>query len=70
MDFLLLSILCFDQEIPLPAIASAMDFMHSKMIGETLRRCGAFFIRRNVGKVSIFRFYRLKERNKKLTSPF
>ncbi|KAF8355591.1 acl-7 [Pristionchus pacificus] len=49
IDFLLLSVLCFDQEMTLPAIAAAMDFMNSKMIGEILRQCGAFFIRRAVG---------------------
>lgn len=41
----------------LPAIAAAMDFMNSKMIGEILRQCGAFFIRRAVGDVSRFFMY-------------
>ncbi|GMT07496.1 hypothetical protein PENTCL1PPCAC_29670, partial [Pristionchus entomophagus] len=50
IDFLLLSVLCFDQEMTLPAIAAAMDFMNSKVIGEILRQCGAFFIRRAVGE--------------------
>ncbi|GMR60313.1 hypothetical protein PMAYCL1PPCAC_30508 [Pristionchus mayeri] len=50
IDFLLLSVLCFDQEMTLPAIAAAMDFLNSKMIGEILRQCGAFFIRRAAGE--------------------
>ncbi|GMT36679.1 hypothetical protein PFISCL1PPCAC_27976, partial [Pristionchus fissidentatus] len=49
IDFLLLSVLCFDQEMTLPAIAAAMDFLNSKFVGEVLRQCGAFFIRRAVG---------------------
>lgn len=53
MDFLLISLLCFDQNIPMPAIAAAMDFMNSQLLAETLRRCGAFFIRRNVKKVRV-----------------
>ncbi|TMS36043.1 hypothetical protein L596_003309 [Steinernema carpocapsae] len=50
VDFLLLSLLCFDQNITLPAIAAGADFMNSKIMGEALRRCGAFFIRRSFGK--------------------
>lgn len=47
-----MSLLCFDHDIPLPAIAAGMDFMNSKFMGEALRRCGAFFIRRQFGNVS------------------
>ncbi|VDK48255.1 unnamed protein product [Anisakis simplex] len=49
MDFLLVSLLCFDMDMPLPIIAAGMDFMNSKLMGEALRRCGAFFIRRMFG---------------------
>uniref|UniRef100_A0A1I8JS49 PlsC domain-containing protein n=1 Tax=Macrostomum lignano TaxID=282301 RepID=A0A1I8JS49_9PLAT len=46
-DFLLLSLVCYDYDLPLPAIASAMDFMGMQLIGSILRNCGAFFIRRS-----------------------
>ncbi|VDM39168.1 unnamed protein product [Toxocara canis] len=54
MDFLLISLLCFDHDVPLPAIAAGMDFMNSKFMGEALRRCGAFFIRREFGKDRLY----------------
>uniref|UniRef100_A0A915AXB6 Phospholipid/glycerol acyltransferase domain-containing protein n=1 Tax=Parascaris univalens TaxID=6257 RepID=A0A915AXB6_PARUN len=54
MDFLLMSLLCFDHNIPLPAIAAGMDFMNSKFMGEALRRCGAFFIRRQFGNDQLY----------------
>uniref|UniRef100_A0A914UZ98 Phospholipid/glycerol acyltransferase domain-containing protein n=1 Tax=Plectus sambesii TaxID=2011161 RepID=A0A914UZ98_9BILA len=54
MDFLLLSYVCFAYELPLPAIAAGMDFMNSKVMGEALRRCGAFFIRRSFGQDRLY----------------
>ncbi|MFH4976912.1 hypothetical protein AB6A40_003621 [Gnathostoma spinigerum] len=54
MDFLLVSLLCYGYDVPLPAIAAGMDFMHSKVMGETLRRCGAFFIRRHFGADQLY----------------
>ncbi|KAK6038530.1 hypothetical protein COOONC_23963 [Cooperia oncophora] len=51
LDFLLLSLFCFEYEIPLPAIAAGMDFTHSWFMSEVLRRCGAFYIRRSIGQV-------------------
>jgi glycerone phosphate O-acyltransferase len=53
MDFLLVSLLCFDQEIPLPAICAGSDFQSSYLLGEALRKCGAFFIKRSFGEVSL-----------------
>lgn len=52
VDFLLLSLLCFDQDLKLPAICAGADFLSSRFVGEALRRCGAFFIRRSFGSVS------------------
>jgi glycerone phosphate O-acyltransferase len=52
VDFLLISLLCYDQNIKLPAICAGADFLSSKFVGEALRRCGAFFIRRSFGSVS------------------
>uniref|UniRef100_A0A914KIV7 Phospholipid/glycerol acyltransferase domain-containing protein n=1 Tax=Meloidogyne incognita TaxID=6306 RepID=A0A914KIV7_MELIC len=46
LDFLLISLLCYHHQIQLPAICAAEDFQSSKLLGEALRRCGAFFIRR------------------------
>lgn len=51
MDFLLISLLCFDRQIPLPAICAGEDFRTSAFLGEALRRCGAFFIRRTFQNV-------------------
>ena len=49
MDFLLVSYMCFAFNVPLPAIAAGMDFLGMQFVGEMLRRCGAFFIRRTFG---------------------
>ncbi|CAI4233369.1 unnamed protein product [Auanema sp. JU1783] len=54
LDFLLLSVICFEYEIPLPAIAAGMDFMNSPLMGGVLRRCGAFFMRRSFGKDRLY----------------
>lgn len=50
MDFLTISFLMYHYGLPLPAIAAAMDFLGMRYIGEILRKCGAFFIRRNASK--------------------
>lgn len=47
MDFLTISFLMYHYGLPLPAIAAAMDFLGMQYVGEVLRKCGAFFIRRN-----------------------
>lgn len=49
MDFLLLSYVCYHYDLPLPAIAAAMDFKGMKFFGWLLRHCGAFYIRRSFG---------------------
>ncbi|KAI6188609.1 PlsC domain-containing protein [Aphelenchoides besseyi] len=53
VDFLLISLLCYDQELRLPAICAGADFLTSKFVGEALRRCGAFFIRRSFGSIVV-----------------
>ncbi|KAL3112739.1 hypothetical protein niasHT_019713 [Heterodera trifolii] len=50
-DFLLLSLLSYHYRIQLPAICAADDFRASRLLGEALRRCGAFFIRRSFREV-------------------
>ncbi|VDN01024.1 unnamed protein product [Thelazia callipaeda] len=54
MDFLIVSLLCFHRNIPLPVIATGMDFMSSKFLGEILRRCGSFFMKRRFGKDKLY----------------
>ncbi|VDO46512.1 unnamed protein product [Haemonchus placei] len=54
LDFLLLSLFCFEYEVPLPAIAAGMDFTNSWFMSEVLRRCGAFYIRRSIGQDHLY----------------
>ncbi|KAK5966085.1 Acyltransferase [Trichostrongylus colubriformis] len=54
LDFLLLSLFCFEYQVPLPAIAAGMDFTNSWIMSEVLRRCGAFYIRRSIGQDRLY----------------
>ncbi|CAK5087607.1 unnamed protein product [Meloidogyne enterolobii] len=54
LDFLLISLLCYHHQIQLPAICAAEDFQSSKLLGEALRRCGAFFIKRKFKEDPIY----------------
>lgn len=47
MDFIILTYLCFEYNIPLPCIAAAQDFLGLGLLSNLLRNCGAFFIRRS-----------------------
>jgi 1-acyl-sn-glycerol-3-phosphate acyltransferase len=47
MDFIILTYLCFEYNIPLPCIAAAEDFLGLGLLANLLRHCGAFFIRRS-----------------------
>jgi glycerone phosphate O-acyltransferase len=47
MDFIILTYLCFEYNIPLPCIAAAQDFLGLGLVANLLRNCGAFFIRRS-----------------------
>uniref|UniRef100_A0A8C3WQU0 Dihydroxyacetone phosphate acyltransferase n=1 Tax=Catagonus wagneri TaxID=51154 RepID=A0A8C3WQU0_9CETA len=49
IDFLMLSFLLYNYDLPVPVIAAGMDFLGMKMVGELLRRSGAFFMRRTFG---------------------
>uniref|UniRef100_A0A8D1TEC5 Dihydroxyacetone phosphate acyltransferase n=2 Tax=Sus scrofa TaxID=9823 RepID=A0A8D1TEC5_PIG len=49
IDFLMLSFLLYNYELPVPVIAAGMDFLGMKMVSELLRRSGAFFMRRTFG---------------------
>ncbi|XP_077024448.1 dihydroxyacetone phosphate acyltransferase isoform X4 [Tamandua tetradactyla] len=49
IDFLMLSFVFFNYDLPMPVIAAGMDFLGMKMVGELLRMSGAFFMRRTFG---------------------
>ncbi|ESO96500.1 hypothetical protein LOTGIDRAFT_159917 [Lottia gigantea] len=54
LDFLLVSFIFYNYDLPLPAIAAAMDFMGMKFFGWLLRNCGAFYIRRSFGDDQLY----------------
>ncbi|XP_017759686.1 PREDICTED: dihydroxyacetone phosphate acyltransferase [Eufriesea mexicana] len=47
LDFILLSYILFSYDMALPNIASGMDFYQMNIIGELLRKTGAFYMRRS-----------------------
>ncbi|XP_011882652.1 PREDICTED: dihydroxyacetone phosphate acyltransferase isoform X2 [Vollenhovia emeryi] len=61
MDFILLSYILFSYDMALPNIAAGMDFYNMKIVGELLRKTGAFYIRRSFSNdilyKQIFRSY-------------
>lgn len=46
-DFVLLSFVCFQMNLPLPTIAAGNNFLSLNQVASLLRSCGAFFIRRS-----------------------
>jgi alcohol-forming fatty acyl-CoA reductase len=53
MDFLVVSLLCFAHpglRLRLPKVAATDDFARIPVIGQVLRACGAFYIRRGLGE--------------------
>lgn len=54
MDFLVISYILFTYDIPVPVIASGSPLAGMKMVGEILRRSGAFFIRRAIGSDKLY----------------
>uniref|UniRef100_A0A336K3H7 CSON000074 protein n=1 Tax=Culicoides sonorensis TaxID=179676 RepID=A0A336K3H7_CULSO len=46
-DFILMSYVCFTNQIEIPGIAAGMDFHGMAGMGEILRKTGAFFMRRS-----------------------
>ncbi|GAU90519.1 hypothetical protein RvY_02925 [Ramazzottius varieornatus] len=55
IDFLLISFVAFHYGLPLPLIASGVDFMGMTGVGEVLRKAGAFFIRRTFADDELYR---------------
>ncbi|XP_062980477.1 dihydroxyacetone phosphate acyltransferase [Elgaria multicarinata webbii] len=49
IDFLLLSYVLYTYDLSLPVIAAGIDFLGMKIVGELLRKSGAFFMRRTFG---------------------
>ncbi|XP_041815042.1 dihydroxyacetone phosphate acyltransferase isoform X2 [Chelmon rostratus] len=54
VDFLAISYVLFIYDIPLPVIAAGIPLAGMKMVGEILRRSGAFFIRRAIGSDKLY----------------
>nr|XP_046155172.1 dihydroxyacetone phosphate acyltransferase [Oncorhynchus gorbuscha] len=54
VDFLVLSYILFTFDLPIPVIAAGIPLMDMKMVGEILRRSGAFFIRRAIGSDKLY----------------
>ncbi|XP_070496082.1 dihydroxyacetone phosphate acyltransferase isoform X2 [Chironomus tepperi] len=49
VDFMLMSFICFINNIEIPSIAAGMDFYNMKFLGEMMRKTGAFYMRRTFG---------------------
>lgn len=54
VDFLVISYMMFTYDLPIPVIAAGVPLAGMKMIGEILRRSGAFFIRRAIGSDKLY----------------
>uniref|UniRef100_A0A3B3X220 Phospholipid/glycerol acyltransferase domain-containing protein n=1 Tax=Poecilia mexicana TaxID=48701 RepID=A0A3B3X220_9TELE len=54
IDFLVVSYILFNYDIPMPVIASGISLAGMKIVGEMLRRSGAFFIRRAIGSDKLY----------------
>lgn len=49
VDFLMLSFVLYNYDLPVPVIAAGMDFLGMRVVSELLRMSGAFFMRRTFG---------------------
>ncbi|XP_038953970.2 dihydroxyacetone phosphate acyltransferase isoform X1 [Rattus norvegicus] len=49
IDFLMLSFVLYNYDLPVPVIAAGMDFLGMRVVSELLRMSGAFFMRRTFG---------------------
>lgn len=54
IDFLIISYILFTYDIPVPVIAAGLPLAGMKLVGEILRRSGAFFIRRSIGSDKLY----------------
>ncbi|XP_060769839.1 dihydroxyacetone phosphate acyltransferase [Neoarius graeffei] len=54
IDFLIISYIMFTYDLSIPVIAAGIPLMGMSLIGEILRRSGAFFIRRAIGSDKLY----------------
>ncbi|XP_053743114.1 dihydroxyacetone phosphate acyltransferase [Synchiropus splendidus] len=54
VDFLIISYILFTYDLPVPVIAAGIPLAGMKVVGEILRRSGAFFIRRDIGADKLY----------------
>ncbi|XP_022110647.1 dihydroxyacetone phosphate acyltransferase-like [Acanthaster planci] len=54
VDFLLISYMMFEYNLPLPYIAAGADFNNMKFVNTILRFAGAFYIRRSFGSDKLY----------------
>ncbi|XP_033635041.1 dihydroxyacetone phosphate acyltransferase-like [Asterias rubens] len=54
VDFLLMSYMMFEYNLPLPYIAAGADFNAMKFVNTILRKAGAFYIRRSFGSDRLY----------------
>ncbi|KAF4092042.1 hypothetical protein AMELA_G00016360 [Ameiurus melas] len=54
IDFLIISYIMFTYDLSVPVIAAGIPLMGMSLIGEILRRSGAFFIRRAIGSDKLY----------------
>lgn len=54
IDFLIISYILFTYDLPVPVIAAGLPLAGMKLVGEILRRSGAFFIRRSIGSDKLY----------------
>ncbi|KAK2576266.1 hypothetical protein KPH14_005632 [Odynerus spinipes] len=55
LDFILLSYILFSYDMSLPNIASGMDFYQMRIVGELLRKTGAFYMRRSFSNDPLYK---------------
>ncbi|KAK3522698.1 hypothetical protein QTP86_030101 [Hemibagrus guttatus] len=54
IDFLVISYIMFTYDLSVPVIAAGIPLMGMSLVGEILRRSGAFFIRRAIGEDKLY----------------
>ncbi|XP_058249510.1 dihydroxyacetone phosphate acyltransferase [Hemibagrus wyckioides] len=54
IDFLVISYIMFTYDLSIPVIAAGIPLMGMSLVGEILRRSGAFFIRRAIGEDKLY----------------
>lgn len=55
LDFVLMSYILFSYDMALPNIASGMDFYRMQVVGELLRKTGAFYMRRTFSTDKLYK---------------